>query len=350
MKKCTTCQKTLIDSVRFCSQCGGSSFESLNTIAGTIEANPTPNTATDSTIEDSKGMSGGNKTAGIILSVLLTVFTLAISLLVIFKVTFSEENRADIADSFAEEITDIEIGALLGEEDDSTLDEYIYAQFPDSYQYFVSERDIRKLLKENFVVEFVEEKVKDYTSDLFYNNGDGKIDADEIVELLEDNRRSIEKLTNYSLTDADLKSIEKNLEKNIDWDAFELSTYAKGNYVFAALRVAFSPAVLVILSIIACLLIIWILVICKNKKFAFSCIGISMLVTGVLNGIFVLATFILADPLKNHLSYIANVIDDLLQPARYCGLIEFAAFAGVGIAILAVIKLTGMISAKKAAK
>ncbi len=357
MKKCTACQKVVNDQVRFCSQCGGSSFESMD--APVNNGDPTSKTspatitlpaAEGPIVQPTKTVSIGAKIASVFLSILLVAITFAISMLVVFKVTFSEENTAAIASSFAEDITDVKLGQLLGEDEDVTLDEYIYDQFDTTYQLFVSERDIRKLLKENFVSEFIVEKVEDYTSDLFYNNGRGKLEADEIIGLLEGNNKAIEKATGYALTDADLNNLEVSLEDSIQWDDLKLSTYTTGNIFFSTLRVVYSPAVLVILSIIACLLVLWIFVLCKGKKFAFCCVGIDLLITSILNGIFALATFIIATPLKELLSFLSCAMDKLFVPARSCALLEALAFGGVGLLILIVMKLINIISKKKATK
>lgn len=357
MKKCTVCQKVVVDQVRFCSQCGNNSFESMDVpvnngdlMPKTVPAATTTPAAEEPVAKPAKTVSTGAKVASVFLSILLVTITFAISMLIVFKATFSEKNTAAIASSFAEDITDVKLGQLLGEDEDVTLDEYIYDQFDTTYQLFVSERDIRKLLEENFISEFIVEKVEDYTSDLFYNNGRGTLDADEIIELLDDNSKTIEKATGYALTDADLNNLEESLEDSIDWDDLKLSTYTTGNIVFSTLRVAFSPAVLVILSIIACLLTLWIFVICKSKKYAFCCVGIDLLITGILNGIFALATFIIATPLKELLSFLSDAIDKLFVPARSCALLEALAFGGIGLLILIVIKLINTISKKKAAK
>ena len=123
-------------------------------------------------------------------------------------------------------LEDLEVDELFDDaEEGTTLAEYISQQASD-YQgkkVKITDSDLNEILSSPSVKEFLEDKIGDYV-DFLEGDSNGKkpiINADQLYELIDENRDEIEEVTGERLTKESMREIRKNLNQ-IDFDSLSL--------------------------------------------------------------------------------------------------------------------------------
>ena len=132
-------------------------------------------------------------------------------------------------------IGDIGIGVWYGQEgQDITLDEYITDVFNSSGAVSVQQKDIKKLLDSRFVKNFTADLFNGYIADFLYGTGEGCIDIQNIMTLLDNNWDEISSVTGIEaiqvegMTQEDIRMIvldgvRERLVRDIHFDSFTFS-------------------------------------------------------------------------------------------------------------------------------
>lgn len=193
-------------------------------------------------------------------------------------------------------IGDIGIGFWYGYEgQDVTLDEYMTDVINSSGIVSVEQKDVKKLLDSRFVKDFTADRFNRYVADFMYGTGEGCINVDEIVNLLDDNwdeistKLGIDTVKVKRKTQEDIKrevldGVHNRLVQDIHFESFTLSNFRKEYPV--VLNVANSvityPA---ITAMAAVAVLLWFIILFMNIRYCggFRYIGRCMSIVGVVN-------------------------------------------------------------------
>lgn len=376
MKRCISCNKVLRDECRFCSQCGHNEFVSIPADIEEPESNPVRNvpiggsesvsdasadtvigTVTDTECKESttteaaevmeqgqpirKRASWGTRIFTWFLCIFITLFMILGSLFLLLRFSVSETAIFLAADGLDGKVSEIQVGFLMeGERDSLTLSEYVYDNMGFPYNRFISEDGIEDLLNEDFIREFVADRLSDYVSFVLYDKGDGAITADDIAELLDDNRRAFEKAAGCSLDDIGLYEIGYDIESEGILEAIDLAAHEREyRDVLSVIRILFSGIVEGIFLAVAAALIIWVLILRKDKDHACAGIAATFIITGTLHFMIVAATFILAGIANKTMTFGMDLYHALLKPIRLFGILEAAGLIILGLIFIFIAKL-----------
>lgn len=322
MKRCTSCNQLLDNDSRFCSNCGGQMLEDVIFQEGTISKKKTNNGA----------INGRRETIAVTLCVLMSIIAILASLMFLLRASVSEEAVQSAMNKAFDDFADIPIGSLVDEEEDTTISEFVYSMLEEKYQSQIGKKNLRKLLNEEFVQDFVAEKMNDYLSDALYDNGRGKIKIDEIMELLEDNGEKIQKLTGFPMSEYNLDYIQNVIEDSRILKKTKLSTYAKDyESEFSVLRFFFSDAVSILLVVLGILLLAGIFFVLPDKTKACYYVGIAFIVVGCMNLFMVVISFSLPGMANDVLALGRKVYEQIFAPMRLRSVIQAVVVTAVGV-------------------
>ncbi len=328
MKRCVNCNQLEEDDCRFCSRCGGQSFE---------VAVPSAEKATKK-----NAVSGGKKALAVTLCLFMSVIAVVASVVLLLRASVSEKTiESAMGRVFEEdELADVKIGELVDAKDeDTTVAEYVYSMLDAQTQAQINEKDIEKLLNEKFVQDFVTEKMNDYLSDALYDDGRGKIKTDEIMELLEDNSKKIEKLTGIPMTARNLADIRETIEESHVLKEMKLSAYTKDyDSAFSALRLFFSDGLRVLLIVLGCLLLAGVFLVLPDRVKACHYVGVAFIAAGCMNILMVVASFALPGIVDNVLPLGEGVYRKIFASMRLHSVIQTVAVTAVGVIFVLIAK------------
>ena len=193
-------------------------------------------------------------------------------------------------------ISKITLGRIDSKLDDNiTLDSYIAQRLNYLLIYDVSDENVSALLEEQFVKDFIVDKLDDYIFDLVNTNGKGKISADEIVDLLDSNWPIIKNDLGFSNGILDgifeeqikkefLLNVKNELELTIDFDNVSLNKLRKAYEV--PFMVAYYGLSYMTIYIIAgiCLVLMLLQIIMNVKRHSgMEYVGLSFAIIGAFN-------------------------------------------------------------------
>lgn len=322
MKRCVNCNQLEENDSRFCSRCGGQVLEELISPGGERSKE--------------KSRQRREKVIAVTLCSFMSVIAIFASLAFLLHASISEKTiEATMSEVFEEdELADFEIGELVdAKEEDMTLAEYAYSMLDEQAQTWITPKDMEELLNEGFVLDFVTEKMKDYLSDALYGNNKGKIKTAEIMELLEDNDKKIEKLTGVSMSKNNLRVIEEYIEDNKILKEAKLSVYTKKyESEFSTLRFLFSDKLRILLVVLGILLLAAVFLVLSDRMKACCYVGIAFIVVGCMNVLLVVMSFALPGIVDNVLPLGEEVYKEMFASMRLHSVIQTAVALVVGAA------------------
>lgn len=163
-----------------------------------------------------KKLGFGRRTLAFLLCILL--FALEIVAMVFYsgKASVSKKNINKVlgSDSFAE----LDLSALLDSGEDSavTLSAYIYDMIPDEQKDAypdITEENIEEILENRAIRNALASAIGDITDYFVGENDKLELDADKVIDLLEENEELIEELTGKTMQKSDYKDIRKEIEE-----------------------------------------------------------------------------------------------------------------------------------------
>lgn len=320
MKRCVNCNQLEGDDSRFCSRCGGQILEEAGS-----PVKKTP-----------RKLSSGQKAIAVTLCLFMTVVAGLASLVLLLRASVSEDAlETAMSRVFDEEdLADLQIGELVGaKKDDTTIAEYVYSMLDEQSQTQISEKEIEELLNESFVQDFMTEKMSDYLSDALYDNKKGKIKTEEIMELLKDNDKKIQKLTGIPMSEVNLREVENYIEDNDILKEVKLSAYTREyKSEFSTLRFFFSDKLRLVLIALGILLLAGVFLVLPDRVKACGYVGIVFIVVGCMNMLVVFMSVALPGIADNVLPLGEDIYKQLFASLRLHSVIQTLVVMAIGVA------------------
>lgn len=284
-----------------------------------------------------KKLTAGSVILSIFISLLLIVLGTGTSVLFIIRLGLgktaieSAVNKVDFAE--------MQTSALSGSRDkNETLPELIYDNISSNFRSHMPDRKeaikaIEDFLEEDFIQEFVAAKTSDYVTDMLQGTGDGKIEVEEIMDLLEDHRRDLNKLiqTDYKLTDRDFEDIAYHLTRNVDLDDYAVSELREENSVLDMIKWIGSILVLGLLLGVCVLLIVVLFLVNRRFRRTMVYLGVSFVLIGILDCVAGVMLGMLSGMLNDIVRLGQEFFNTLFAPTRMWSFIVGGSLIFVGL-------------------
>ena len=293
--------------------------------------------------------SAGRVALSVLLSILFFVFLFVSATVTVLRTALDEDRMADMLEEL--DPATVDVSALVGEEDETTLAEYLYDMCRDYPGWEgISRRDVEGILREDFIQDFLTGVVEDYRSALVEgkrNKGLG-LSAANITDFIRENEDSIRD----ALHDAgmrgtpifDYDDIEEEVENAIGDDLTIESLRDRFGGYFTAARIALSLVSLIVLWVLTAALAVLLIVLNKARIRVLLYIGIPALVFGVLYFAAALAGGLLLGSDGDLLFDVASEL--ILRPMLVMGAIS----AGVGLLAVVARCVVGSVRKKQRKK
>lgn len=361
MKKCVSCGAEMSDSTNFCAMCGGSVFQPVTQkqepsnqameqsepayTAQTVQVNPVlqEEQSTTKVKKERKPVSGGVKILSVVCSLFLTILLIILCIITLVKHSLSEESFSSIGSDLEGKVADIRIGFLDESlDEDDTLSDFAFdraMKVRRQYSAYINESiskevadSIEDILNEPFLTEFIADTMSDYVSFILYDEGRGYIKTDDIVELIENNSKKVERISNNRVDDRFLQMVEDGIEKSGALKSMDLRVVEEENEgLFKTIRFFFSNVMSIVLIVVSVLLIVLIFVLRRDRYKAFTKTGYAFITTGIVSLLVLIGTFIAGSMLNNSYPFGNDIYDVVFSPIRLCGTVETIIFFFVGI-------------------
>ena len=297
--KCTQCGTQIQEGGRFCPNCGCvvSVPYATNTsqmAVSTFSAAQTP----IQTVQDGRKKAGraGEKitAASVLLSFLLCFFLIILGTAAgaVFLLRRGLGQAAIESAVQRIEFAQLKTGELSGSGDkQETLPDVIYDNIEPEFRVYLGEDretavgTIGDVLEEDFVQDFVSEKVNDYAKDILTDSGEGKIEVDEVMDFLKDNQRELERMVDdqYHFAERDFDSVEQFLKDSEVLESFRLSKIRRENRSgFDMVQRLCSGVLFGVLAGLCALLVVGLFLVNRRAGRALVYIGVSFLFIGAL--------------------------------------------------------------------
>lgn len=396
MKRCVSCDAELNDSAKFCGYCGGSEFRSVETAEAetskpveetdvtpepeavisvtepvteefltpepakeetpaTAPVVPAPKVVEKATepkkVKTRKKTSGFAKFCSWICSLLLTIFLIVLSVVLMIRFSLSEQMFDSVGEKLEGNIADIEIGFLSESMDeDETLADFLFDHTRTAREqyYMYTNRDIsdevrdgiEEVLDAPFLIRFITDTMGDFVSFVLYDEGKGYIETEDIIELIDDNRKKIDSISDSEVSARFLVMMEDALKSAGITEALDLRVF-EDDYesLFSTIRFIFSGIVEIILASIAFLLIVFIFLLRRDRYKAFAKTGRAFIVTAIFDLLIVAGTIVGVSFLNKEYPIGTEIYDAVLNPIRMWTAGEAAAFMVVGFIFVIIGKI-----------
>jgi hypothetical protein len=266
------------------------------------------------------------------------VMTLALLAAGVILLVHQSVSKGSIEKMVSEiDASDIYLGSMRG---NPSLIEYVCEQSD------LDEKTIEKILKKDFVKEFLASKLEDYVKDIFYNTGEGEIKAKEIARLLEKNSDTIDRIAGESLGSMyDYTEYSLNVKGNLD----ELSVDAlreENPLPFSLIRILCSYWLMALMLVIAVAAGVGLFRLQNKKIRAFLYLGISFVIVGIINLVFALSVENIMLSMNDFIELGTSFWRTLASPIRSAGLRDGGILAVAGVVCIVASKV-GNKSAQK---
>lgn len=372
MKKCVSCGTEMSDNINFCAMCGGNVFQPImqnqesnvqmpqddfvqtaqpTQVGQFLQTGELPQYNAVPIKKERKPVSGGAKFVSSVCAFFLTNFLIILSVTMLIKFSLSEDSLASMGNKLEGEIADIQVGFLdKSLDEDATLADFIFAEtmkVREEYSSYVNadinediKESIEDILDASFLIEFVTDTLNDYISFILYDEGKGYIKADDVIELIEDNRKKVEALSNNDVNKKFLQMIEDAVETSGALEATDFRKVEENNEgLFNIIRFFFSGVVQIVLIVMSLLLIVLIFVLRRDRNKAFTKTGGAFITTGIVSLLVLIGTFVAGSMLNKSYPFGDDVYNAVLSPIRRWGIIETIVFLLVGILLIIVGKV-----------
>lgn len=246
-----------------------------------------------------------------------------------------------------------EIRMNFGGEEGDTLTDYIVDQAGGVFKEYITKRKVQKLLKQEFVTKFLEEKINDYVGDIFGETGKGVVEVREVKKLLEGNDDAI-----FKIIDPEMKTyfpgdpydyLEEELEEYGTLEMTDISRYrAEQPLVFSLIKNLLSYWMLAVLLVLILALAVGVFLLQQRRIKGFCYVGVSLIIIGIVSLAVSFTTGIMASELEQGIGFEREFWQQILAPVRTNGLIVGIILAGSG-AVCYVINIVGKAVQKKRA-
>lgn len=353
--KCVKCGTEISEGGRFCPNCGSPvEVVQSNAVIAPAPAGSMPAAQTISGGEVPKqapGLTESKKSgkkitvASVLLSVLFSLLLIILGTgTSVFFIVRQGLGEAAIESAVSNvKLAELPTSALSGSKDKKeTLPELIYDNISPKFQSYMPDRKeaiarIEDFLEEDFIQEFVAGKVNDYVTDILTDSGDGKIEVKEIMDLLQDHKRELNKLTQsgYQLNDRDFEDIENYLKQKDVKDAlndFKVSTLSKENRTaFDMIQWIGSNLLLGILLGVCVLLVVILFLVNRRFRRTMVYIGVSLVLIGGLDCVAGVILGQLSDILNDIVGLGKEFFNALFAPTRMWSFIVGGSLILVGL-------------------
>lgn len=290
------------------------------------------------------------KPARVALSVLLCILMIIFGVCAeaIFLVRCTTDKGAVAA--LVKDLDVSEIRMNFGGEEGDTLTDYIVGQAGGVFKDYITKTKVRKLLKQEFVTKFLEEKINDYVGDIFGETGKGVVEVREVKELLEQNDDAI-----FEIIDPEMKTyfpgdpyeyLEEELEKQGTLDMTDISRYrTEQPLAFSLIKNLLSYWMLALLLGLIVVLAVGVFLLQQRRIKGFGYVGVSLFIIGIVSLSVSFLTGIIASGLEQSIGLDRELWQRILVPVRTKGMI-----AGIVPAVLGVVGYVTYMVGKAARK
>lgn len=293
------------------------------------------------------------KAACVALSVLACILVVILG---VYAETIFLVRSATSKDAVADLVKNLDVSEMkinFGGQEGDTLTDYVVGQAGGVFKDYITKAKVRKLLKQEFVSEFLEEKINDYVGDLFGNNGKGVVEVQEVRKLLERNDETI-----FEILDPEMKTyfpgdpyeyLEEELERHGTLDMTDLSRYrTEQPLVFSLIRYLLSYWMLALLLVLILALAVGIFMLQQRRIKGFGYMGVSLFIIGIVSLTVSFMTGIIASWLEQGIGFESEFWQQILAPVRTKGLMAGIILAASGV-VFYVIHVIGKAVQKKKA-
>lgn len=293
------------------------------------------------------------KAACVALSVLACILVVILG---VYAETICLVRSATSKDAVADLVKNLDVSEMkiyFGGQEGDTLTNYVVGQAGGVFKDYITKAKVRKLLKQEFVTEFLEEKMNDYVGDLFGNNGKGVVEVQEVRKLLERNDETI-----FEVLDPEMKTyfpgdpyeyLEEELERNGTLDKTDLSRYrTEQPLVFSLIRYLLSYWMLALLLVLIVALAVGVFMVQQQRIKGFGYMGVSLFIIGIVSLAVSFMTGIIASWLEQGIGFESEFWQQILAPVRTKGLMAGIILAASGAVFYVIYAIGKAVQKKKA--
>jgi len=216
--------------------------------------------------------------------------------------------------------------------DNATFDnedlEKFYEKLDTDFGIKIDNKGLTEFIEDSSIKEFVVDKVSDFMNSINDKNATLEITKRDIVNLLKDNQKLIEKEFGVSLSTDEIKDISEMMFEGKDLELITMKDLKKDNSaIFDALDTLLSPTLSIFFA--ALCLIVFLIMLLNSPSQGSICGGIIFIVIGVLTGSVSLLAGTITPALSGMVGgkLIAGIVSDILS----ANFIISAVIFGIGI-------------------
>lgn len=267
----------------------------------------------------------------VILAIILTVLLTATCVVAAVRHQLSPDGIQDISERF-------DLYGSLSEslkKEGKTLEEWLTEQSDDNLltRIVYSEDGLKAVSALGTIHTTVKNKIEDYVSDFYEDNGRGKITKEELMDLAKDLSGDLETMLHYTPDPSDFEDLEEYLDAQ-DLSVFDLDNFrASVPAVELSARILASPIWFYAIIAVDIILIFAIILINRNRT-CLVALGISSLIAGCILLAVKCFSLFAASILPGALTSLAIIVLDILYIFFSYMLWGGVIFAGVGIILI----------------
>ena len=225
-----------------------------------------------------------DRIAMVIFIVIGCILLLAANIMSLVQTAVNGDNIGKMAEKI--DIENIENGIVDDLTGGEELSKWIYKKLPPKRReaYNVTEDNIDDILKDCKIDKFMSDMVEGYVTAIAEGRTNYCIKSDDIIDLIKDNKKAIQKHTGYNFTQKDFDEITAEIESGDLLDSFKVKELEKSmGGLYGVIRITMSKVTTIVLYVLALAMFIITAVFAGNFKAAFKPCGIMILTIGVLH-------------------------------------------------------------------
>ncbi len=262
------------------------------------------------------------------------------------------------ADTLETMIKDMNITSIVAEEisrgktdslAEALYDEYYEAAVNSNADIVLSEDELEEFFEESTIQDFVAEKSADFLSSFLNGETDAKITKEEIVDLIEDNEKVVEKITGgQTLSDNDYAMIEEFIEKENLVEQFDMTKMGLDTGLaedLSLVRTSYSTVFWLLIG--ACLFVLLLIALFNLLGHFLTALysGIALLVAGGIGALSLAAQSAIlsmarAEMSNTEMNIITPLVDTIFRGFWIAGLVAMAA-GTLCIILFAIMRIVG---------
>ncbi len=297
--------------------------------------------------------------AAIPLCILIFIFSFASLLVWDVNQIFQGEQLAEVITDTIDnmDLTEIKAVDVVGdkmdiENKDDSIIEWAIAEIAETSEgtIDVTEKDVRKFLKESTIYPFITEVLNAYTDEFFKNGDEASVSKKELTKLFEENAELAEEIFGVKVGDKEIEYFVNSLEESGVLETLEPGgmKHALGGVYDAFQYVQYLIVALIVFLLLTALFIF--LLALNNRNILRTCgdVGILLTIIGVMMTAVALAGNLIASLIPGE-SIALTLVTTLLDSFLMSTLIPALAVLGLGV-VLIVAQIVGKKILVKSAK